>query len=44
MKVLEERDQRYLFKLKLTKKVKQLIERMFSTPDWAGAGQGWESQ
>ena len=44
MKALEERGQRYLFKLKLSKKVKQLIERMFSTPDWADAGQGWEGQ
>jgi hypothetical protein len=34
----------YLFKLRLTKNVKRYIERVFATPDWSNAGQGWEAQ
>jgi len=37
---LEERQQGYLFKLKLTKNVKRLIERLFRERDWIDAGQG----
>jgi hypothetical protein len=32
----------YLFKLKQTKRVKGLIERLFAEPVWAPAGQGWQ--
>jgi hypothetical protein len=32
----------YLFKLKQTSKVKQLIEKAFSREDWVPAGQGWK--
>jgi hypothetical protein len=32
----------YLFKLKQTKRVKGLIEKLFAEPVWAPAGQGWE--
>lgn len=34
----------YLFKLKLTKNVKRLIEKLMTNSDWDGAGQGWEGQ
>ena len=42
MRSLEERQQHYLFKLKLTKNVKRHIERQFQAGDWTSAGQGWE--
>ena len=32
----------YLFKLRLTKGVKQLIERLMSDAEWTDAGQGWQ--
>lgn len=32
----------YLFKLKQTKRVKGLIEKLFAEPVWERAGQGWE--
>ncbi len=32
----------YLFKLRLTKGVKKLVERLMGGTDWAGAGQGWQ--
>ena len=32
----------YLFKLKQTKRVKGLIEKLFAEPVWAPAGQGWQ--
>ena len=41
---LETRALPYLFKLRLTKNVKRYIERVFATPDWTDAGQGWEGQ
>jgi hypothetical protein len=41
---LEERQQGYLFKLKLTKNVKRHIERLFRESGWADAGQGWEGK
>ena len=34
----------YLFKLRLTKNVKRLIERVFSKRDWSDAGQGWQGR
>jgi len=42
MKEAEDRSQRYLFKLRRTNKVKQLVEEVFDRTDWAYAGQGWE--
>ncbi|OGA51601.1 MAG: transposase [Betaproteobacteria bacterium RIFCSPLOWO2_12_FULL_62_13] len=44
MAALEARDIRYLFKLRLTKNVKRYIERMFASPEWTDAGQGWQGQ
>lgn len=44
MRPLEERQQGYLFKLKLTKHVKRLIERLFRERDWTDAGQDWEGR
>jgi hypothetical protein len=44
MAALEARAMRYLFKLRLTKNVKRYIERMFATPEWSDAGQGWQGQ
>ena len=37
----EEQKFPYLFKLKQTSKVKQLIQKAFSRQDWVPAGQGW---
>ena len=42
MRALEERDQPYLFKLRLTAGVKRLIERRFAGTAWEDAGAGWE--
>ena len=39
---LEERDQPYLFKLRLTAGVKRCIERSFFGGAWTDAGAGWE--
>jgi len=44
MRPLEERQQSYLFKLRLSKNVKRHIERVFWDADWADAGQGWEGK
>lgn len=44
MSALEERGQRYLFKLKLTKNVKRHIGKLFREEDWMDAGQGWEGR
>jgi len=44
MAALKARGIPYLFKLRLTKNVKRYIERVFATPEWTGAGQGWEGQ
>jgi Transposase DDE domain len=41
---LEERGQRYLFKLRLTQNVKRYIEKLFWEKDWIKAGQGWEGK
>ncbi len=32
----------YLFKLRMTAKVKKLIERLMRGADWTDAGQGWQ--
>lgn len=44
MAALEERQQPYLFKLKLSKNVKRHIERIFWDAGWRDAGQGWEGK
>jgi hypothetical protein len=44
MTALEERQQPYLFKLKLTKNVKRLITRLFRESGWSDAGQGWQGK
>ena len=44
MAALEEREQPYLFKLKLSKNVKRHISRLCDETDWTDAGQGWEGQ
>ena len=44
MTALEERQQPYLFKLKLSKNVKRHIERIFWDAGWRDAGQGWEGK
>lgn len=41
---LEERNQAYLFKLRLSKNVKRHIERVFWDTGWSDAGQGWEGK
>jgi hypothetical protein len=42
MAAAEQRGISYLFKLRLTKNVKRLIERTFSRGGWRDAGQGWQ--
>lgn len=44
MTALEEREQPYLFKLKLSKNVKRYIGRIFRESGWTDAGQGWEGK
>lgn len=44
MRVAEEKNIPYLFKLKSTKNVKRLIEKLMMNQDWEFAGQGWEGQ
>jgi hypothetical protein len=44
MTALEERQQPYLFKLKLSKNVKRHISRLFRESGWTDAGQGWEGK
>ena len=34
----------YLFKLRLTAKVKRAIERLSGQSDWADSGQGWQAK
>ena len=43
-KALEDRGQKYLFKLRLTRNVKRHIERLFWEQGWSSAGQGWEGK
>ena len=38
----EQEDIDYLFKLRMTPKVKKLVERLMRGTDWTDAGQGWE--
>ena len=40
----EARQQEYLFKLRLTRKPKDLIRQMEQTGGWEAAGQGWEGR
>ncbi len=42
MRELEAHDQNYLFKLRLTAKVKRYIEQRFFGGDWTDAGAGWQ--
>jgi Transposase DDE domain group 1 len=42
MRVAEEKGIAYLFKIKQTKKVKRLIEKLLLDRNWRNAGQGWE--
>lgn len=44
MRAAEERNLPYLFKLKLTKNVQRMIERLMRTSGWVSAEQGWEGQ
>ena len=44
MREAEGRGIDYLFKLRLTKNVKGLIERTFSKSGWRDAGQGWQGK
>lgn len=44
MKPLEDRQQSYLFKLRLSKNVKRHIGRVFWDAGWTDAGQGWEGK
>jgi hypothetical protein len=44
MREAEGRGIDYLFKLKLTKNVKRLIERTFMKGGWTDAGQGWQGK
>ena len=40
----EARNQKYLFKLRLTRKPKDLIRQMEQTGNWTDAGQGWQGR
>ena len=42
MREAEAREQPYLSKLRLTKRVKGLVQKLFRSDDWVDAGQGWE--
>lgn len=44
MTALEERQQPYLFKLKLSKSVKRHIGSLFRQAGWTDAGPGWEGK
>ena len=44
MRESEQRRIAYLFKLRLTKNVKTVIERAFAKGGWSDAGQGWQGQ
>lgn len=44
MKQAEKKNLPYLFKLKCTKNVKRLIQRLAGELEWDYAGQGWEGQ
>ena len=40
----ERRGQAYLFKLRLTKRVKRALERTMRDDDWRDAGAGWQGK
>jgi hypothetical protein len=40
----ERRGQAYLFKLRLTRRVKQVLERAMRDEDWRDAGAGWQGK
>jgi len=42
MRQAEQMDVPYLFKLRLTKGTRTLVERLMRGRDWVAAGQGWE--
>jgi len=44
MREAEQRGIPFLFKLRLTKNVKRLIERTFAKGGWCDAGQGWQGK
>lgn len=44
MRVAEQKGVPYLFKIKQTKNVKRLIEKLMLNRGWTNAGQGWEGQ
>ncbi len=44
MSAAEDKGVPYLFKLKLTKNVKRLIELLMLNNEWESAGQGWDGQ
>ena len=43
MSALEARDQNYLFKLRMTRKVSELAFELAGTPGWIDAGRGWQA-
>lgn len=43
MSALEERAQPYLFKLRMTKRVKELATKLASKTGWTEAGRGWQA-
>lgn len=44
MNIAEEKGVSYLFKLKMSKNVKRLLEKLMMNQEWSTAGQGWEGQ
>ena len=42
MQEAEQRDQPYLFKIRQSAKIKELLAGSFATDQWESAGQGWE--
>ena len=43
MSALEARDQGYLFKLSMTKRVKELVSKLAAKTGWTDAGRGWQA-
>ena len=43
MSALEARDQDYLFKLSMTKRVKELVSKLAAKTGWTDAGRGWQA-
>ncbi len=44
MREAEQRDQPYLFKLRLTSNVKRMVARLSPREEWVDAGQGWRAK